>query len=447
MKEDERNENGEMKFNSGSFRKPPISDEGSPSAPYFSRLCIETECLDLSSKFLLKPHKQKQQSIRLGMSDRRVWLLTCLMALSGNCEESAMNQADAKDSWYTRYPHYPSYCSTPNQMNKRSIPPLEPIPNKKTKLLHVTAITRHGARTIAEGPSKNNYNCWKGFWTNEETGVWDCALKSMLMPPSAERVMEEEETKEQAETDLEIPKSLFFFTASYDALKKPLSNTLNGTCQVGQLLLQGYEQQVKNGEILREAYLWESQTDSSDSSLHLFEVGGSQSQEPWSDDRQLYLRSDDSQATLVSGELILRGLFEKELIRWRESKMKTTDMNARAFPTTIAVHTTDHSRDILGGFREGCEALARLQAASDISWEYQDFVASKEAKEVVEFLESSLSNEPGLLDCLMTTVCTDRPLPDQIGIYDPHPNSWFNRISSYFARNHSFHLTYNDGGK
>lgn len=378
------------------------------------------------------------------MLHRTTFLLIILLATAPvKCEDSLTQ--NTKDKWYTRYPHYPEYCSTPSQLNKRSIPPLKQS-DKETKLVHVTAITSHGARTIAEGPSQNNYHCWKDFWTNDETGVWDCPLKSMVMPPSPRRLMEEEDLYRPSEVERELPNSMFLFTKVYDALKKPQSNALNGTCKLGQLLLQGYEQQVTNGKILRKAYLSESGTQSSDVSLQLFQVGASDIDEPWADDRQLYIRSDDSQTTLVSAQLIMRGLFEKELIRWRGCKVTDFNINSHAFPT-VSVHTTDHSRDILGGFREGCEALTRLQAASDISWEYQEFLASQEAKEVSEFLDRHLTNEPGLLDCLMSTVCTDRPLPDRIGIYNPHPNSWFNRIATYFAKNHSFHLTYNDGGK
>lgn len=375
-----------------------------------------------------------------------VWAATtCFLAGLVSCSGDG-SEMDSKDSWYGRYPHYPEYCSTPAQMDKRSIPRLDPI-DHKTKLRHVTAITRHGARTIAEGPSENDYHCWDGFWTSEETGVWDCPLKSMVMPPSPERIVEEEDMGgESSAFDKATPKSMFLYTKSYDALLKPQSNILNGTCKVGQLILQGYEQQTKTGQLLREAYLQDVTEDSSDDALILFEVGGTGSQEPWADNSQLYLRSVDSQETLVSGELIMRGLFEKELIHWRGKQKNSGDINTYAFPT-IPVHTADHSRDILGGLRDGCEALSRLQAASDNSWEYQEYTQSNEAKEVVDFLEAHLTNQPGLLDCLMSTTCTDRSLPDRIGIYNPHPNSWFNRISSYFAKNHSFHVTYNDGGK
>ncbi len=347
-------------------------------------------------------------------------------------------EVDPKDRWYTRYPHYPSYCSTPSQMEQRSIPPLKPGA-PKTKLLHVTAIVRHGARTLPEGPWEKNYQCWDDYWTNPETATWKCPLKTLYMPPSPERVMEQEKADQLIAQ--EFQHTMFLFTKNYDALKSPLTNILNGTCQLGQLILQGYEQQVKNGQFLREAYLWE---EGSSPNLQLFQVGGGDVTEPWADNTQLYLRSDDSQATLMSGQLLMRGLFQKELIRSR-AQSKDSEADAKTFPT-IPVHTADHARDILGGFREHCDALSQLQAASDSSYDYQRYIESQEVKQVQEFLENHLRHESSLLDCLMTTVCTDRPLPDRFGIYDPHPKSWFNRISTYYTKNHSFHLNYNDAG-
>lgn len=385
-------------------------------------------------------------------------------ALQNDDQLQPPDEVEDKQSWYQRYPRYPDYCSTPEQMEKRGIPPLEESKSSSssevelnTKLVHVTAILRHGARTILQGPSSSdstdssNYQCWDGYWTNPETGVWDCPLKTLVMPPSPTRVVEEEE-EEGAEVDI-FAKSMFLFTKDYDALKAPQANVLNGTCELGQLILQGYEQQVKNGQFLRDAYLYEEgdYASSNNKRLQLFQVGGEDNPEPWAVDTQLYLRSDDSQATLMSGQLLMRGLFEKELIRSRAARNSQNNnygdftMVAEAFPT-IPVHTADHSRDILGGFREHCEALTQLQAASDQSWEYKQFIESPEARAVQDFLGRHLHDEDSMLDCLMTTVCTDRPLPDQFGIYNPHPNSWFNRIASYHVKNHSFHLNYNDAG-
>jgi hypothetical protein len=391
-------------------------------------------------------------------------------------DEEPPTEVEDKQSWYKRYPRYPDYCSTPEQMDRRGIPPLkeEEITSSEgtttttttttgnTRLVHVTAILRHGARTILQGPSDKNYQCWDDYWTNPETAVWDCPLKTLVMPPSPERIVEEEE-EDFADTadDLymqEIPKSMFLFTKDYDALQSPQSNVLNGTCELGQLILQGYEQQVKNGQFLRDAYLFEEGEYAPSTRLQLFQVGGEDNPEPWAsvdadtttnnNNNNLYLRSDNSQSTLMSGQLLMRGLFEKELIRSREERSQNYDyydMWAGAFPT-IPVHTADHARDILGGFREHCEALTELQAASDQSWEYQQFADSAETQAVLGFLGRHLHDEGSLLDCLMTTVCTDRPLPDRFGIYNPHPNSWFNRIAAYHAKNHSFHLQYNDAG-
>jgi hypothetical protein len=45
----------------------------------------------------------------------------------------------------------------------------------------------------------------------------------------------------------------------FDALQYPqygLSNHLNGTCQLGQLIDQGYSQEIANGQFLRDAYAY-----------------------------------------------------------------------------------------------------------------------------------------------------------------------------------------------
>jgi hypothetical protein len=49
---------------------------------------------------------------------------------------------------------------------------------------------------------------------------------------------------------------LFLLEKRYDALHEPMSNYLNGTCQVGQLLEPGYEQELRNGQFLRDAYVY-----------------------------------------------------------------------------------------------------------------------------------------------------------------------------------------------
>jgi hypothetical protein len=150
---------------------------------------------------------------------------------------------------YTRYTQYHPYCSTPAQMSNRAIPPLQYASNSSAsipQLVHVTALIRHGARTPFASPPI--YKCWNGYWTDPTTGMWNCDLKTYISPPSADRgavITEEGEVLEE-EPD-------FLFEKRYDALafggggRNRTGNELNGTCQLGQLLMRGYEQELQNG--------------------------------------------------------------------------------------------------------------------------------------------------------------------------------------------------------
>jgi hypothetical protein len=375
---------------------------------------------------------------------------------------SQPEEEEMKFEWYSRYPIYPEYCSTPQQMKVRDIPALEL--DFETKVVHVTSILRHGARTVF-GRSPDN-QCWDGYWDDPETGVWNCELTELLAPPNPQRIMEEEE-----EAAVFAQKSMFLFDTTYDALHDGETNVLNGTCQEGQMILEGYEQLLLNGEFLRAAYLYTEGTYEHDERMRLFDISPASELQPW-DGHNLYVRSDDSQQTLMSGQLLLRGMLEAELKASRHFEQ----YGDQSFPT-IPVHTADRTRDILGGFQEHCPKLDAIQASVETSKEYLKFYNSEESQQVRDFMESQLVHDPGLFDCLMTTVCTDRPLPDNFGVYNPHPSSWFSRIEAYVrlpvvlfvlliskvcnlkwiltlslkhsqhSTNHSFHLRYNDAGK
>ena len=99
------------------------------------------------------------------------------------------------NTWYYRYPAYPPYCSTPSEMSNRIIPMVrdrDPLIGE-TRIVHATAVIRHGART----PWSSHIQCWDGFWDSKDTGVWDCDLTTIMAPPSPEQV-DEEEDKESA---------------------------------------------------------------------------------------------------------------------------------------------------------------------------------------------------------------------------------------------------------
>eukprot|EP00804_Cyclotella_cryptica_P028637 CCRYP_008166-RA/>CCRYP_008166-RA protein AED:0.20 eAED:0.20 QI:507/0.75/0.6/1/0.5/0.4/5/1181/519 len=161
---------------------------------------------------------------------------------------------------YSRYGKYPPYCSTPQQMENRAIPPLQYETSNSTesaitpRLVHVTALIRHGARTPWAGAP--TYKCWNGYWENPQTGIWNCDLKTYISPPSTgkERVVNGDGGILEEEPD-------FLFEKRYDALMyqngNSTGNELNGTCQLGQLLMRGYDQEMQNGLHLRHAYFYD----------------------------------------------------------------------------------------------------------------------------------------------------------------------------------------------
>ena len=71
--------------------------------------------------------------------------------------DKSSDDFEPMSKWYTKFPHYPEYCSTQDQMNTRNIPPLKVSDGINTQLVHVTAIIRHGAR------APHVEKCWSGW--------------------------------------------------------------------------------------------------------------------------------------------------------------------------------------------------------------------------------------------------------------------------------------------
>lgn len=216
----------------------------------------------------------------------------------------AVEHEKKPEEWYTTYGSYPPYCSTPEQMSTRGIPPLDNSIKygQEARIAHVTAIIRHGART----PWTSDLKCWENYHTDPETGSWNCDLTTWLAPPSPQRV----EQEENIPVDTSGADAMFLFEKQYDALLFPqynASNLLNGTCQMGQLLLQGYEQQMTNGKHFRQAYVYDSKdesTDQTDPRMQLIDVSGLDEasddiMKAW-DRRNFHFRADDDQRTIVS---------------------------------------------------------------------------------------------------------------------------------------------------
>lgn len=155
--------------------------------------------------------------------------------------------ASSPDDWYTKYAAYHPYCSTRQDMATRAIPQVADDPRLgQSRLLHATVIVRHGARTPWTA-----LDCWDGYTTE-----WDCNLTTYLATPPPQRIQQEE-----GYVSPNGQSGLVLFEKRYDSLQDPgdqLSNVLNGTCQKGQLILQGYEQELQNGQFLRNAYVYDA---------------------------------------------------------------------------------------------------------------------------------------------------------------------------------------------
>lgn len=342
---------------------------------------------------------------------------------------------------YERYAHYPEYCSTPDEMERRSVPPLMKTEGGTgggfdTKLVHVTALIRHGART-PYASALGGYKCWNDFWTNAETGIWNCHLNTLMSPPVDFRTVDEESNnpyRNFAEPD-------FIFEKFYDALTLPLDsnvdgisrtgNELNGTCQKGQLLLRGYDQELRNGLHLRQAYFYDGENTkegehaASDVRMRLWDLTTGPQSDNGADNNpassaigdpaakpyhepNLHYRADDGQRTLMSGQILLRGLFGPEL--------------SASDDTVIRLHTADYKLDVLGFQEKQCDKLKDLRLEAEQSEEYVRLTETgAEVRSLTAFLGRELEMEEipnSILDCLMTTVCTDRALPPPLDDYN-----------------------------
>lgn len=367
-----------------------------------------------------------------------------------------------EDKAYAKYEHYPPYCSTPQDMEKRAIPPLSSVNDIKvqTQLIHVTALIRHGARTpFAGAPS---YKCWNGYWESPDTGVWNCDLKTYMSPPATTKE-KGKEVDEQGNLLEEEPD--FLFEKRYDALLSEHShgsgsiqtgNILNGTCQMGQLLARGYEQELSNGKHLRQAYFYDGDNTAdehaaADPRMRLWDLTqdanhGRKASAPSIGDQtkaiyqepNLKYRADDEQRTLMSGQVLLRGLFGPELAATGDGET-----------AVIKLHTADYTMDVLTPNENVCPRVEELHKEAYESEEYKNWIQnSLEAKNAKSFMkdEMGLKEVPeDMLDCMMTTICTDRKLPDAINDYDGSGGGNFEVVANFAVQNFTFPYKHNGG--
>jgi Histidine phosphatase superfamily (branch 2) len=412
------------------------------------------------------------------------WFCCCWLpvaaAIISTSHHSNNNNSTTENNFYQRYEAYPPYCSIPQEVEKRHIPKLQqhqqqhnstnsssspprllPLPT----LRHVTAVFRHGART----PWGGNLNCWDRYHTDPATAVWNCHLTAYAAAPPPPDVVAAQEgaatttsttTSTNTSSSSNDTTTMMWFEKRFDALQYPqfgLSNHLNGTCQLGQLIDQGYSQEIANGQFLRDAYAYYNNnsnnttggdgTSGSISSMNIDPTIGKlidlNRPEPWRD--QVYFRVDDEERTVLSGQLVLRGLFGETI----------------GDTGTMVLHTADFDRDILDPNERICPRLVEITARNKASKGYQTLVADHE--QVRAFIRDVLmpSNdgaEMDTIDCLMTTMCTDRPLPVAVNDYGrstteqvPNDDEWaaqygtdrFQRLYEYGVQKYTYNLKAN----
>jgi Histidine phosphatase superfamily (branch 2) len=316
--------------------------------------------------------------------------------------------AENTDSWYTRYPAYPSYCSTPEEMKTRKVPLLQVDKRMgETRLRHITVVTRHGARA----PANANMNCWQDYETNIDTAIWNCTLNTRLSSPPPSEVDRQEGNDDSSRSD-----ATFLFEKKYDALQSPLTNLLGkGTCQVGQLLPQGYEQELTNGQLLRKAYVYDEDAFDHDVHMRLLDVSSHSVGNPWD---HVHFRVDDEMRTLMSGQVLLQGMLGPELDAYVAQHKRSP---------LIPLHTADYDVDVLYPNERVCPRLAEIRKRNQASPEFQSFNQSSETVLLRRFQREVLKipnqqTDMSAIDCLMTTICTDRALPDAVNDYRRPPD-------------------------
>ena len=195
-----------------------------------------------------------------------------------------------------------------------------------------------------------------------------------------------------------------------------MTNELQGTCHVGQLISTGVTQETINGEALRRAYVGD------DDSVNLFPSSGSNLGPGGPVSGRVVFRGDDQQRTLMSGQILVEALFP------------TTESSSGVENVLVDWHTADYDADPIYPNSKVCPRLQELQDAAVSTPEFQAFNNSAEAQELEKVMLDDLGGADWrhILDCQMTSICTGRPLPSVLNDFvKDDDSSIFSRIYSH----------------
>jgi Histidine phosphatase superfamily (branch 2) len=147
----------------------------------------------------------------------------------------------------------------------------------------------------------------------------------------------------------------------------------------------------------------------------------------------------------MSGQALIQSMLEPVL---------TAHYKAHHEYPSIPVHTADRNRDIVAPNDAVCPQLAVIQKEIANSHEFALFNHSKESEELRAFTLAALHqplDSMDVVDCLMTTMCTDRPLPTVLDDYSSvneennQGTSRFRRLYDWAVQKAAFETTALDG--
>ncbi|KAF0697414.1 Aste57867_11894 [Aphanomyces stellatus] len=266
----------------------------------------------------------------------------------------------------------PEYCMPPNEMSKYKIPPLD-VTSRSLALVHTQVIARHGARA----PYYRIF-CWDEA-PSPVNAIWNCSTSSVW----SEDIMAGDDGGRG-------------FGRLYKKQYLDGENILSGTCSVGGLLPLGREQHRQLGQLLQDAYV-------GDGPLKLFTTTTLRDI-PAS---AIYLRSDDQERTLGSGQALVDGLFPYAPTDDADTEDMLTWMTADG-ATDYIDHKNDNSCPVLAYITSQANASAAWQAnaldATQLEADFEAIVGGRFSWDTCNDIPLPEGMTPAMFDALVRQV-------------------------------------------
>ncbi|CAI5732529.1 unnamed protein product [Peronospora farinosa] len=318
-----------------------------------------------------------------------------IAALMGICPVAMM--AGPYDGWA---PH--RYCNSLDNIETTRIPPLTSEQAELVESLEqVQIIARHGARA----PYARIF-CWDSPKHNPMNAEWNCSTISV----SSQEINSKEESK--------------VFGRLYRKSYIDGHNILNGDCIVGGLLESGRQQHMMNGQFLRDAYVGKG-------SLKLFPTAKLSDLEL----SEIYLRSDDQERTLGSGQALINGLFPID---------GTPSFELHRM---LSWNVADYSMDYISPNKKICPLMKHIEQMSNESPEFWGHLRDPATVEIERHFSDVVGDFSwdSVLECLSTARCSNLELPDGVdeetftktyhevevlqGIFLTYNDSWYAKVA------------------